>query len=205
MFSVSCDQHHMVSFEFWVLDLFLFALNVGKNPKVKNHLCSRHVVSQGLQVSCRVSGSSSVGTWAAAVLWLSFPMSWMWNDSLSDADCYTSRISYPWKQMLVSHRGLLFWQKQHEDVWCEVWAQRLTPPEKKSCMETDTKPRTNNLCCRFTAVSLHCMHFISRGLSQWVCRLPTGGGLFLLMWNVKDRGRAGDSECRATSSLFSSL
>lgn len=103
--------------------------------------------------SCRVSPSSLVGTWAAAVVWLSFRMSWMWNDSLSDAECHTSRISYPWKQMLVSHRGLLFWRKNNMrtcDVMCELEESYHLKIKKNSGnlhRNGQKKPRTNTLCC----------------------------------------------------------
>lgn len=173
---------------------FLFALNVGKKPKVDNHLCSRHVVSQGPQVSCRVSGSSSVGTWAAAVLWLSFPVSWMWNDSLSDADCYTSRISYPWKQMLVSHRGLLLWQKQHEDVWREVWAQRLKLHRNRH--ETQNKPSLSQVYSSVITLYAFFLHVDwASGHADHLLEEVS-----LVFWCETWR-----TECRATSSLFSSV
>lgn len=110
--------------------------------QMNSHLCSCHFVSQGLQVCCRVLQSLLVGTWAAAVLWLSFRMRWMWNDSLSDADCCTSLISYPCKQMLISYRGISFWQKQYEDVRCDLWAGRIVqasePNRNTYCIELYT-------------------------------------------------------------------
>lgn len=129
-------------------------------------LRSCHFLSQGLQVRCRVSRSSSVGTWAAAVLWLSFRMRWMWNDSLSDADCCTSLISYPCKQMLVSHGGISPWQKQHEDLRRGVWAWRIRRAHKcngDACsIEVKYSKRSwlkHQYCKCFMAVSLNCVHY----------------------------------------------
>ena len=123
--------------------------------RINNHLFRCHFLSQGPQVRCRVSQGSSVGTWAAAVLWLSFRMSWMWNDSFSDVDCYTSLISYPRKQMLVSHRGITFPQKQHEDIWREVRVRRIIPPSKEKCKPAWNWKQnpTNTLCLQFSIPS----------------------------------------------------
>lgn len=151
-----------------------------KRPKITSHLCSRHVLSQGLQVSCRVSPSSLVGTWAAAVVWLSFRMSWMWNDSLSDAECYTSRISYPWKQMLVSHRGLLFWRKNNMrtcDVMCELEESYHLKIKKtvETCIEMDKKKTTPEQTL-FVVYSSVITLYAFYGSSQWAWRLQTGWG-----------------------------